>query len=249
MGTIRQHISSNVVGYVALFVALSGTAYAANTVGSSDIIDGSILSQDIKNGEVKNPDLGADSVGTGKILDNTISSADIGDGQVTSADIGSGQVTSADIGANEAKGADVDEASLNGSLIPGLNATPANEVHSSGRVAVVSADTAGTPTANMIDTGTFTVHGNCIDTGVRTAQLIISSSANYAVHSDDGLNLASFSGESNLVNFATPAESTDQRFGTFQAVASTGDALQGSYQVLTNAQGADCVFAVSGIGQ
>ena len=53
-GRIRQHIRSNVVGYVSLFVALSGTAYAIdgplpgqNQVGSEDII----------NGEVKTPDL------------------------------------------------------------------------------------------------------------------------------------------------------------------------------------------------
>ena len=43
-GRIRQHIRSNVVGYVALFVALSGTAYAIdgplpgqNQVGSEDM--------------------------------------------------------------------------------------------------------------------------------------------------------------------------------------------------------------------
>ena len=53
-----RHVRTHVIGYIALFVALGGTAYAADTVGSSDIIDESILSQDIKNGEVMTSDLG-----------------------------------------------------------------------------------------------------------------------------------------------------------------------------------------------
>ena len=60
---IRRHIRSNVVGYLSLFVALSGTAYAIdgplpgqNQVGSSDII----------NGEVKALDLGGNAVRSGR---------------------------------------------------------------------------------------------------------------------------------------------------------------------------------------
>lgn len=52
-------------------------AYAANTVGSADIIDNSILSADIKNGEVKNIDLGTDAVTTTKIKNGNITGADI----------------------------------------------------------------------------------------------------------------------------------------------------------------------------
>ena len=52
---IRDHIRSNVVGYVAVFLALSGTTYAVNgplagtnTVGSADIINGEVKPKDIK---------------------------------------------------------------------------------------------------------------------------------------------------------------------------------------------------------
>ena len=37
---------------MALFVALGGSAYAVNTVFSSDIVDGQVKSVDIGNGEV-----------------------------------------------------------------------------------------------------------------------------------------------------------------------------------------------------
>jgi hypothetical protein len=56
---IRSHIRNNIVGYVALFVALSGVAYATdgplpgqNQVGSEDIIDTEVHAPDIKNGAV-----------------------------------------------------------------------------------------------------------------------------------------------------------------------------------------------------
>jgi hypothetical protein len=78
--TVSDHVRSNVVGYVAVFIALSGTAYAVdgplagqNQVGSEDII----------NGEVKNNDLGANAVATGKI----------GDGQVQSSDLAAGVIS------------------------------------------------------------------------------------------------------------------------------------------------------------
>ena len=52
------------VAYLALFVALGGTAYAANTVGSDDIIDESIQSVDIKNQTITTKDIaGADITG------------------------------------------------------------------------------------------------------------------------------------------------------------------------------------------
>ena len=50
---------ANVCSFIALVVALgTGGAYAANTIGSDDIIDESIQSVDIMNGEVKIGDLG-----------------------------------------------------------------------------------------------------------------------------------------------------------------------------------------------
>ena len=50
MGRIINHVRGNLVAYFALVVALTGgTAYAANTIGSSDIIDGEVKTPDIAN--------------------------------------------------------------------------------------------------------------------------------------------------------------------------------------------------------
>ena len=50
---IRQHH----LAFIALFVALSGTAYAASKVGPNDIAKNAVRSKHIKNGQVKRADL------------------------------------------------------------------------------------------------------------------------------------------------------------------------------------------------
>jgi hypothetical protein len=54
-----RHVRSNVVGYIALFVALTGTAIALpgrNSVDSGDIRNGQVRSVDVKNGGLRYAD-------------------------------------------------------------------------------------------------------------------------------------------------------------------------------------------------
>ena len=97
---IRDHIRSNVIGYLALFVALSGTAYAVdgplpgqNQVGSADIINGEVMTGDINdtNG-VRSVDVRDDTLTGGGL-----SGIDIANGSLRSADIGDGSLTGNDI--------------------------------------------------------------------------------------------------------------------------------------------------------
>lgn len=86
IGRAGRHLRANVVAYLALFVALGGTgAYAANTIGSSDVIDESLLSQDIKNGQVRGGDLGGDAVSSAKIKAGGVATTDLADDAVTPA--------------------------------------------------------------------------------------------------------------------------------------------------------------------
>jgi uncharacterized protein YjbI with pentapeptide repeats len=99
---IRSHIRSNVIGYVALFVALSGTAYAthpggADTISSEDIIDEEVKAADIDNSAVRTFEILNDSVQGVDILDSTIASADLQNGQVRSADVRNDDLRSEDI--------------------------------------------------------------------------------------------------------------------------------------------------------
>src|SRR5215211_7473196 len=60
-GRISRHVRSNLIGYVALFVALGGTAYAAATVNSGDVINDSLRSVDLKNGKAEESLEGVDA--------------------------------------------------------------------------------------------------------------------------------------------------------------------------------------------
>ena len=73
---IRRGLTfANVCSFLALTIALgTGGAYAADTVFSSDIVDG----------EVRNPDLHDYAVTSQKILGGAVTSSKLHDGAVTS---------------------------------------------------------------------------------------------------------------------------------------------------------------------
>jgi hypothetical protein len=58
MSALKPRINhATVVAYLALFVALSGSAYAAATITSRDIVNGSISGVDIRNSSVRTADV------------------------------------------------------------------------------------------------------------------------------------------------------------------------------------------------
>jgi hypothetical protein len=57
--SIRNHIKSNLVAYLALFCALGGSAYAAGKITSKQIAPGAIKSKHVKDGSLTSGDLAA----------------------------------------------------------------------------------------------------------------------------------------------------------------------------------------------
>lgn len=57
MKAVLGYVRQNAIALVALMVALSGTAYAANKIGAQDIARDAIRSPHIKSGQVKGSDL------------------------------------------------------------------------------------------------------------------------------------------------------------------------------------------------
>ncbi len=93
----RMFTFANVCSALALFVALStGTAYAADTIFSTDIVDGQVMTQDLHAGAVT----------SAKIKDGTIVSDDIADTTITgqklaNETVGSSQIATDAIGPTE----------------------------------------------------------------------------------------------------------------------------------------------------
>lgn len=77
MRRIGRYLGNNLLGLMALVVALGGTAYAAATIGSAEIIDDSVRSVDIKTGEVKGTDLVDDGVTGVDLRNGTVRAADL----------------------------------------------------------------------------------------------------------------------------------------------------------------------------
>ena len=63
-----SHLRGNLVAYLALFLAMSGTAYAAATIGSRQVIDESLLSRDLKNNA---------AVNSSDVVNNGLTGADV----------------------------------------------------------------------------------------------------------------------------------------------------------------------------
>jgi hypothetical protein len=111
---IRPHLTyANVMVTLLAFVVLGGgAAYAANTIGSLDVIDESLLSQDIKDGAVKVADVGQGAVATDEIANGQVRAADLGAGEVRTGNVANDNLTGVDVAQNALKGADIDESTL-----------------------------------------------------------------------------------------------------------------------------------------
>ncbi len=99
---------ANVCSFLALLIALgTGSAYAADTVFSTDIVDGEVMAADIHNsavttnkirdGHVGNTDLAADAIESSKVIDNSIAHADLANDSINSANVVNESLTSSDL--------------------------------------------------------------------------------------------------------------------------------------------------------
>jgi hypothetical protein len=84
----RRPSHATLVAYLALALALStGTAYAANTIGSSDINDGSIRSRDVHNGTLLARDIAKNTIGSGRVANNSLTLTDIAGAESKGAEV------------------------------------------------------------------------------------------------------------------------------------------------------------------
>jgi hypothetical protein len=133
---IREHIRSNVVGYVAIFMfAIGGTAYGldgTNTVDSGDIINNEVRSADVRddslaNGGLQAADLRPDSVGTSEVADDSLGSGDLAPDSVGSSEVAFKSLGSADLGVSSVGSSEVAPDSL-GALDLAPDSVGASEV-------------------------------------------------------------------------------------------------------------------------
>jgi trimeric autotransporter adhesin len=227
---ISDHIRSNVVGYIALFLfAMGGSAYALdgplpgqNQVGSEDIINSEVKGVDIGAGEVKNGDIGTsevkannvapDSLGGNKIVDRSVKNADLGLGASSSNTIADGGIEGIDVKNNTLTGAQIDESTLAG--VPAANAWNLN-----GNSGTTSSDFLGTTDNSPLNLRVNNARGLRIEPasdGTNQSPNVIGGIADNSVFSNIGAVYAATiagGGRSDPANPATANKVTDT-YGT-----------------------------------
>ena len=127
---LHNHIRTNVVGYVAIFLfAIGGTATAltgSNTVFSDDIVNGEVKSPDLANNQVRSVDVANDNtafaltgddiadnaIDSSEIINGAVDSIEVQDGTLGGPDIADGGLSGQDIAGNTLTGDDVSESTL-----------------------------------------------------------------------------------------------------------------------------------------
>src|SRR5919106_918303 len=115
---IRNHIRSNVVGYVALFFALSlGTAYAShpdgeNTISSGDIINGAVRTADLRNGAANSAKVANESLTGEDVANNSLTASELATNSVSSTKVVNDSLLGFDIAHNSVTGTEIDESTL-----------------------------------------------------------------------------------------------------------------------------------------
>ena len=188
MSRFRPRLSyANVVSTLCLILVVGGgAAYAADTIGSEDIINGQVKSPDIGNNQVRSADIRADAVDGSKVLDNSLGTNDVATnslfgsdifyGTLTSADIGTSAVASTEIANGSIVSADIASHGIDQSRIAGTDHYGSIGVGglSSGRCTTVTISIGG---ALPGDAGILTTDGTLPDGEVMYLQRVLADSA------------------------------------------------------------------------
>jgi hypothetical protein len=114
-GVIRRPSPAMVVGLTALFVALSGSSYAAikaNSVGAKQIKANAVQTGELQDAGVGAADLGDNSVGAAELQDGAVGSGDVGEGSITGDDVQDESLGGADVLDESLTGGDVQNGSI-----------------------------------------------------------------------------------------------------------------------------------------
>ena len=103
------HVRRHTIGYLALFVALGGVAFAATQAPRN-----SVTSRAIKNGQVRTSDLATNAVSAAKVKDSAIGTAELASGAVDAAKIAPGAIGTAELASGAVNAAKIAPGAVSG---------------------------------------------------------------------------------------------------------------------------------------
>lgn len=190
MHVFLAHLRAQWMGALALLLVVTGgTAYAADTIFSTDIVDGEVKTPDLASnvvgtgkignnqvfpedvrddtlpdGGLRSVDLAAGSVGSSEVSDGSIGSAELGAASVGSSEIATGAVGTAEVADASLTGTDVATGSLGGSDVGDSSLTGTDILPSSLTGSDVAADSlSGADIADTSTVGGLEINESSLD--------------------------------------------------------------------------------------
>jgi hypothetical protein len=245
---------TNAIALVALFVALSGAAYAASKVNSHSVKDNSLKSRDLKNGK---------AVGSKDVIGDSLTGAQIDESSlqgVAPSGPAGGDLTGSypnpqvagGLAPGGAAGGDLTGDYPNPTLAPGAAAKLG--VHDSGRVLVA----ANSPTTTILTIGPFSFTSSCITgmTGVIASANLKTTRDNSTYSVVSHANATTVAGDEDFDaaetdQFTSNAQSTAERQTVYEvsAAAPDGTVINGAISAgTTGGSPNSCVYQASFVG-
>jgi hypothetical protein len=184
---VVQHLRNNVVGYLALFVALGGVSYAAtslpkNSVGTKQLKKGAVKRSKLAKGAVTGAKVAAGSLTGKQIRTSTL-------GQVPSA----AHAGNADTATNAAHAGSADSAA-HARVADLLGGSVPSDFLAASKVRTFNVKLAFGQTQTLFSVGTLTFSATCVENGASpgggagqdVAELLVATSQSGAILSDGG---------------------------------------------------------------
>jgi hypothetical protein len=175
---------SMVVALLALAIALGGTAYAANKIGTNQIKSNAVTTAKIKNNAVTTPKIKSGAVTNGKISSAAVTTGKIGVDAVTPEKIAIGAVTSEKIADDAVSTSKIANDAVNASKISDYgvlgNATRVTATDGPTQAAARSA----APLTTLFTRGPLTVTAKCFrDSALNDlyGEMYVSTTANFSI--------------------------------------------------------------------
>ena len=258
---IRRHVANNVVGYVALVVAVAGVpmawALGKNSVGPRQIQPSAVRSSEVKNEAIKGVDVNEGTLGKVASAGTADSATNAQNAQSAltaenAATAGSAQTAHS---ADSAQTAESAASAQNANQLDGLDSSafaPATAASSDGPISVDDPPSGGNTNATLFTVGPFTITRQCADGGAtRNAGITLTSSQNGGHYALVGVNPGgTVVGTENVVddigvfsltgtgNTANP----DLAESTVTLLTPGGEARKAILYAGANILGTDCVF-------
>lgn len=246
----ERFTSAHAIALLALFVAISGSAFAAVRIGTKQIKNNAVTAAKIKKNAVVTAKIRNGAVGTAKLKNGAVAAAKLKDGAVVTPKLLDGSVTSDKLAEGSVTGSRVAEDAIttdalkNGVVTPGKTSFFGN----SGLIKLSKGEQ-----QTMLSEGPFTMTANCIDGGggMITSNLKIKNTGtdDALIYSDYESNYAApIVNSGNEINAFYPInQSIPYWFGdyynNFSATSADGStSIYGGGNMGVNVLGADCVY-------